>query len=625
MPHQCSGYLFHIWWSEISNMGLAVDVCNLVYANFDAAIITCMKFIKMAVAIDQHNGFKPFVRPPRCKLQSYSHLDYTRLDFTQTNLTNSCKNAFELPNFQRSFSTPCLSLATNMDEDLDHNPRIEIVGGHGAPRVRALVVEVAIALASGVNVEPVSSGLGGAYFLCAKNGNNIAVVKPIDEEPLAFNNPKGFTGRMLGQPGIKRSIRVGETGLRELAAFLLDHGGFAGVPPTALVKISHVTFHVSANAESLLAPPTNYKIASLQRFIDHDSDAGDLGPSGFSVASIHHIGILDIRLLNLDRHAGNILVKCGHENYAVGAVELVPIDHGLCLPESLDDPYFEWLHWPQASIPFSESEVEYISNLDPYKDAELLRTQIPSIRESSIRILVLCTVFLKRAAAAGLCLADIAEMMTREFCGGEENWSALESLCVNAKASFASKESTNKGKVYSDHDEEEVEMFQFDSDSEDGSNQVLAIPQLLQGPPLVGKPPKIPRYLSVRSMSHLDDVVLPLSHDDYSLNNVVEVESDDDDSSSDDNQKAGLFFRTLSFSGHKYKTDSEGISFKDMNEDEWELFLVCFEELLPEAFEGRKSMGLLKQRFEDGFPRDHVQGTGPWLEYLEDAIRSLPI
>ncbi|KAK3030339.1 hypothetical protein RJ639_038972 [Escallonia herrerae] len=466
----------------------------------------------MAVAINQHNGFKPFVRPPRCKLQSYSHLD-TRLDFTQPNLSNSCKNAFEIPNFHRSFSTPCLSLATTMDEDLDHNPRIEIVGGHGAPRVRALVVEVAIALASGVNVEPVSSGLGGAYFL----------------------------------------------------------------------------------RESLVAP-TNYKIASLQRFIDHDSDAGDLGPSGFSVASIHRIGILDIRLLNLDRHAGNILVKRGHENYAVGAVELVPIDHGLCLPESLDDPYFEWQHWPQASIPFSESEDEYISNLDPYKDAELLRTQLPSIRESSIRILVLCTVFLKRAAAAGLCLADIAEMMTREFCGGEENWSALESLCVNAKASFASKESTNKGRVYSDHDEEEGEMFQFDSDSEDSSNQVLAIPQLLQGPPLVGKPPKLPRYSSVRSMSHLDDVVLPLSNDDHSLSNVVEVDSDDDDSSSDDNQKAGLFLRTLSFSGHKYKIDSEDISFKDMNEEEWELFLVSFEELLPEAFEGRKSMGLLKQR-----------------------------
>jgi hypothetical protein len=27
-------------------------------------------------------------------------------------------------------------------------------------------------------------------------------------------------------------------------------------------------------------------------------------------------------------------------------LELVPIDHGFCLPESLDPPYLEWLHWP---------------------------------------------------------------------------------------------------------------------------------------------------------------------------------------------------------------------------------------------------------------------------------------
>ncbi|WRX24337.1 hypothetical protein QQP08_016824, partial [Theobroma cacao] len=48
--------------------------------------------------------------------------------------------------------------------------------------------------------------------------------KPIDEEPLAFNNPKGFGGLMLGQLAVKRSVRVGETSIRELAAYLLNHG-----------------------------------------------------------------------------------------------------------------------------------------------------------------------------------------------------------------------------------------------------------------------------------------------------------------------------------------------------------------------------------------------------------------
>lgn len=27
---------------------------------------------------------------------------------------------------------------------------------------------------------------------------------------------------------------------------------------------------------------------------------------------------------------------------------LRPIDHGFCLPEALEPPYLEWLHWPQV-------------------------------------------------------------------------------------------------------------------------------------------------------------------------------------------------------------------------------------------------------------------------------------
>jgi hypothetical protein len=36
--------------------------------------------------------------------------------------------------------------------------------------------------------------------------------------------------------GLRRGIRPGEGATREVAAFLLDHEHFAGVPPTALVS-----------------------------------------------------------------------------------------------------------------------------------------------------------------------------------------------------------------------------------------------------------------------------------------------------------------------------------------------------------------------------------------------------
>ncbi|OIT35909.1 PREDICTED: phosphatidylinositol 4-kinase gamma 8-like [Nicotiana attenuata] len=565
-----------------------------------------MRFSKMAVAINpQNHGFKQFVRPPRCKLPSFSQLDYNILESSQTNLTHSLHHvAFEFPNIHKSVSTPCLSLSTRSDEDIDNNPRIEIIGGRRAPKVHALVVEVAIAMASGIKPELLSSGLGGAYLFRATNGNAIAVAKPADEEPLALNNPKGFAGRMLGQPGMKRSIKIGETGIRESAAYLLDHDGFAGVPPTTLVKISHVTFNIN---DSQSVSGSTYKIASLQRFMEHHCDAGDLGASGFSVASIHRIGILDIRLLNLDRHAGNILVKQGKESYAVGSAELIPIDHGLCLPESLDDPYFEWLHWPQASIPFSESEMEYICGLDPFKDADLLRSELPSISESSIRVLVVCTILLKQAVTSGLCLAQIGEMMTRKCYGGQEEWSALEKICFNAKVNMESKIKEDNISV-GEEKEKNDGVFQFDDEDGDNSNQEdeETDDEILQGSPLKVKPPKIPRFSSVRSMGRL----VNSSMFDYEeecdflnntcLNSDTLIEDDgakEDDIDDEEDHKAGVLLRSMSFGTKNYKNDNgEGISFGEMSSEQWSLFLEVFEKLLPEAFEGKNCMCLSKQR-----------------------------
>jgi hypothetical protein len=98
------------------------------------------------------------------------------------------------------------------------------------------------------------------------------------------------------------------------------------------------------------------------------------------VRDVQRIGIFDIRLFNTDRHAGNMLVRkprvsasASSANLLGGGglarlderqLELVPIDHGFCLPEALEPPYFEWLYWPQAMIPFGEEELEYIARLD---------------------------------------------------------------------------------------------------------------------------------------------------------------------------------------------------------------------------------------------------------------------
>ncbi|XP_031284315.1 phosphatidylinositol 4-kinase gamma 7-like, partial [Pistacia vera] len=244
----------------------------------------------------------------------------------------------------RSSSTPCLSPRGNDIQQKDKSGPIEILGQSDCFCItQQLVRDIVKAIKMGVDPIPVHSGLGGAYYFRNSRGENVAIVKPTDEEPFAPNNPKGFVGKALGQPGLKRSVRVGETGIREVAAYLLDYDHFANVPPTALVKITHSIFNVNDGVNGNKAHKKNLvsKIASFQQFIKHNFDASDHGTSSFPVSAVHRIGILDVRIFNTDRHAGNLLVRKldGVGNF--GHVELIPIDHGLSLPETLEDPYFE--------------------------------------------------------------------------------------------------------------------------------------------------------------------------------------------------------------------------------------------------------------------------------------------
>lgn len=136
------------------------------------------------------------------------------------------------------------------------------------------------------------------------------------------------------------------------------------------------------------------KPGSLQAFAEHKCDANDMSPSHFSADNVHRIGIFDVRLLNCDRHTGNLLVReCGgREAFARRApYSLVPIDHGYALPEALDNPYFEWLFWPQTSIPFSDEAKAYVARLDAAADAAMLREKLPALRQECIRCLEVST------------------------------------------------------------------------------------------------------------------------------------------------------------------------------------------------------------------------------------------
>ncbi|PQQ04231.1 phosphatidylinositol 4-kinase gamma 3 [Prunus yedoensis var. nudiflora] len=105
-------------------------------------------------------------------------------------------------------------------------------------------------------------------------------------------------------------------------------------------------------------------------FMKNNGSCEDMGPRAFPVHEVHKISVLDMRLANADRHAGNILViREGEE----GQIVLIPIDHGYCLPENFEDCTFDWLYWPQAHQPYSSDALEYIKSLDAEQDIELLK------------------------------------------------------------------------------------------------------------------------------------------------------------------------------------------------------------------------------------------------------------
>eukprot|EP00899_Mesostigma_viride_P016436 jgi/Mesvir1/24794/Mv22046-RA.1 len=340
-------------------------------------------------------------------------------------------------NLKRSQSSPCLSPG-----GLPVFPvGVQVIGKESAESVRDVVKEVTNGMECGIPVERASGGLGGVYFFKNDQGKVVAVVKPTDEEPMAPNNPNGFVGRRLGEPGLKPAIRVGEAAVREVAAFLIDRD-FAHVPRTAMAQVSHSCFHSADVINTPLAGKIMTKLCSFQEYKEHDSDASDMSFSMFPTSAVHRIGILDLRIYNSDRHSGNILVRRlnnegqprVHGRMTDQCVELIPIDHGFCLSENPGDVYFEWLHWPQASLPFSREELDFIASINVAEDIAMLRREVPMLPEGSLRMLEITTALLKRGAEGGLVLSEIGQMMSRPNVGVGVQLSELEEACIAAMA-----------------------------------------------------------------------------------------------------------------------------------------------------------------------------------------------
>jgi len=265
-------------------------------------------------------------------------------------------------------------------------------------------------------------GVNGTYFLKNKEGEIVAVFKPEDEQGDSIHNPKIGRSTSEDHGSLRKGILANEVASREVAAYLLDkEDHFLGVPPTVMVEINHPAFHSSTNLNA--GDCQLGKKGSLQQFVDNDGAAWDVGSTLFPVKEVHKIGILDMRILNSDRHEGNILLKKTNGSY-----KLIPIDHGYSLPENLGNAWFDWLMWSQAKVPFDQETRAYIEKIDVDHDVEILSKEL-GIRKQCLMNMKISTTLLKKGAACNLTLFEIASMVCRNSPG---EFSELETLCEEA-------------------------------------------------------------------------------------------------------------------------------------------------------------------------------------------------
>jgi hypothetical protein len=306
-------------------------------------------------------------------------------------------------------------------------------------------------LKAGIDPVMADDAMGGCYFMRDKSRSIQLVFKPSDEEPNAPNNPQ--KGGSYG--GAYRGRIVPGFGMyREVASYIIDKDNFAGVPPTEICKVrSPVLYDVNK------VGPYGYKIGSIQSYVRSECSAEEMGSAKFDEGDVMRMAALDIRICNLDRHAGNILVSrsapyqhprvyieknAGSKpNSAPASLEigkgfhmpkspeqspcsppvsplsskyrLVPIDHGFSFPHvlNLSDATFAWLTWPQAKEPIPTDVQQYIQNLNAEEDCAKIRKFVgAAIPETSLLSLKICTKLLQYGVGKGLSLYDIGMCMT---------------------------------------------------------------------------------------------------------------------------------------------------------------------------------------------------------------------
>lgn len=291
-------------------------------------------------------------------------------------------------------------------------------------------LEAELALKEKIDPLPLNKTSSGTYLLYNRLRHECGIFKPKAQELGKSQNPSWLIW-LFRADSKTWGIEPGTSYLRERAAYLLDKKHFSNVPFTTQCVLSHPLFDTSFLGHTLgIWRRKPNLVGSFQVFRrgckpgQEAISASDLyiKPKSrwirnifqniwkvrtfakhlfFNHVDIHRLAILDIRLLNGDRHFANFLVdrRC----------KIHPIDHGLVLPKKALQLRFDWRHLATAHTPFSGEELMYIEELDPEEDGRLLKKL--GIEDQAIERMKIATYLLKACAVNNLTPYEIADLM----------------------------------------------------------------------------------------------------------------------------------------------------------------------------------------------------------------------
>jgi hypothetical protein len=185
-------------------------------------------------------------------------------------------------------------------------------------------------------------------------------------------------------------------------------GNHTGLSPTPLMHAKSVPVHI----QSCNSSPS----------LDNKNSSNSINSSPIPVVAAAGLSRLQARLQALKSNRAS----------SKPVYSLIPIDHSLTLPDTLELAYTDWcwLDWPQVKQPLDEETKRFVMSLDPVADIQLLRNTL-CIREPCLRVMRISSILLQKGISAGLTLFQIALIMCRNQL---EQPSDLEIMCAQAQA-----------------------------------------------------------------------------------------------------------------------------------------------------------------------------------------------